>query len=268
MTAIRPGLAGFALGLTLIWAGAAWAELQPYSARYSIYRNGKLSGKLDVRLAPEGERWALRSELDGTHGLARILRASDTEHVIGDADDQGRFIPLEHVRHTRVAGIDDVWVSTFDWAADRVEVVHDGKERYELPLSGRALDPLSLKLEVQRRLREPDPNLQFLMVEEDDIDPQTFRELEHEWLETALGCLRTIPLEKVRHNKRRYTRAWHAPAFGNLEVRLEHGKTGGDHLEMRITELTWDGEPVTARPGCAARQAWPADDSEREPGGS
>ena len=249
------------LFLAIAWTGAAWAELQPYSARYSIYRNGKLTGKLEIRLAPEGERWALRSELSGTHGLARILRASDTEHVIGNQDDAGRFIPLEHVRHTRVAGIDDRWVSTFDWAADRVQVVHDDKDRYDLPLDGRALDPMSLKLEIQRRLREADPDLEFLMVEEDEIDPQKFRELEHEWTETALGCLQTIPLEKVRRNNRRYTRAWHATDFGNVEVRLEHGKTGGDHLEMRITELTWNGVKVTPRPGCAARQSRPAGDA-------
>ncbi|MEJ2383882.1 MAG: DUF3108 domain-containing protein [Xanthomonadales bacterium] len=264
MTGPRILLTGFCLGLVLAWSGAAWAELQPYSARYSIYRNGKLSGKLEVRLAQEGERWALRSELSGTHGLARIVRARDTEYVIGDVDEQGRFVPQEHARHTRVAGIDDRWVSTFDWAAERVEVVHDGKERFELPLAGRALDPLSLKLEIQRRLREPDPELEFLMVEEDEIDPQKFRELEHEWIETALGCLRTIPLEKVRRNSSRYTRAWHAPDYGNVEVRLEHGKTGGDHLEMRITELTWNGQVVTALPGCAARQTLPAADTEAE----
>mgnify|MGYP000045944922 FL=1 len=258
-------LAGFCLGLAVAWAGAAWAELQPYSARYSIYRNGKLSGKLEVRLAQEGERWTLRSELTGTHGLARIVRARDTEHVVGKPDDEGRFVPDEHVRHTRVAGVDDRWVSTFDWAADRVAVVHDGKDRYDLPLEGRALDPLSLKLEIQRRLRAADPDLEFLMGEEDEIDPQKFRELEHEWIETALGCLQTIPLEKVRRNNRRYTRAWHAPDFGNVEVRLEHGKVGGDHLEMRIAELTWNGREVTARPGCAARQASPVADTAGEP---
>ena len=123
-------LAGLCLGLAVAWAGAAWAELQPYSARYSIYRNGKLSGKLEVRLAQEGERWTLRSELSGTHGLARILRARDTEHVVGKPDDEGRFVPDEHVRHTRVAGVDDRWVSSFDWAADRVAVVHDGKAEH------------------------------------------------------------------------------------------------------------------------------------------
>lgn len=247
-------VAALLCGLALLAADAARAELQPYEARYSVYRNGKLSGKLEVRLAQEDGGWALRSELQGTHGLARIVGARDREHVLGQVDDSGRFVPREYARHTRVAGIDDRWLATFDWAKDRVVVVHDGKDRYDLPLDGRALDPLSLKLEIQRSLQQPEPRLEFLMVEEDEIDPQEFRLLEPERLETALGCLQTTPLEKVRRNSSRYTRAWHAPDFGNIQVRLEHGKTGGDHLEMRIIELTWNGQAVAARPGCAARQ--------------
>jgi hypothetical protein len=254
----RPArLAAFCLGLglALAWSGAAWAELQPYSARYSLYRNGKLTGKFEISLAPQENRWILSSEGSGTYGLARILGAHDEESVLGRAADDGRFIPQQYERRTRVAGVEKSWVATFDWAIDRVDVVHDGEEHYRLPLDGRALDPLSLKLEMQRRLAEAERNLDFLMVEEDEIDPQNFRRLDSEWLETALGCLQTIPVEKVRHNSRRYTRAWHAPDFGNVEVRVEHGKRDGDHIEMRITELTWAGERIAARPGCVARQS-------------
>ena len=125
----------------------------------------------------------------------------------------------------------------------------------ELTLGGEALDPLSLKLEMRRRLTEPDPDLHFLMVEEDEIDEQQFRVLDNEWLETSLGCIETLPIEKVRTNSKRYTRAWHAPLFGNIEVRIEHGKTGGDHLEMRITELTFDDIEIQPRPGCSAMQS-------------
>lgn len=238
-----------ALGLAL----PAQAELVPYEARYSIYRNGKLTGKLDIRLQNTGGRWEIQSEGGGTHGLARILRASDREQVTGYVED-GRFVPQNYVRHTRVAGIDDHWETTFDWPADAATVVHDGSKTYDLALGGEALDPLSLKLEMRRRLNEPNPDLHFHMVEEDEIDEQQFRTLDSEWMETSLGCFETLPIEKVRTNSKRYTRAWHAPVFGNIEVRIEHGKTGGDHLEMRITELTYDGEEVQPSPGCSAMQ--------------
>lgn len=240
--------------LLAAWSAPLWADLSPYDARYSIFRNGKIIGKMEITLEQNGEQWELRSDGGGTHGLARILAAQDRERVVGEWDGV-RFRPSFHRRHTRVAAIDDVWETTFDWSAGQVTVVHDGKQTWVLPFEGEAFDPLSLKLEMRRRLDLDDPDLSFMMVEEDEIEQQNFRILEAEWLETSLGCLETTPIEKIRKNNRRYTRAWHAPALGNIEVKVEHGKTGGDHLEMKITGLTLDGETVEARPGCAARQS-------------
>lgn len=232
--------------------------LAPYSARYAIYRNGKLTGKMEVSLERHDERWIIRSEGSGTHGLARILAARDIEDVSGRLVD-GRFRPDHYQRHTRVAGIDDRWTAEFDWDQRTVSVAHDRGDPMVLemgePGSGDALDPLSLKLALRYRLSRQEPELRFQMVEEDVIDEQNFRVLPGEWMETSLGCLRTTPVEKIRHNSTRYTRAWHAPELNFIEVRLEHGKTGGNHLEMRITELTLDGEEIAPRPGCAALQA-------------
>jgi hypothetical protein len=241
---------------------AAQAEegyaLEPYGARYAIYRNGKLTGKVEVSLERHGERWIIRSEGSGTHGLARILAARDNEDVAGQLVD-GRFRPDRYRRHTRVAGIDDRWTVEFDWERRRVSIVHDRDDPLLLDMSspgiGDAIDPLSLKLEMRQRLSGPDPQLQFQMVEEDEIDEQNFRILPSEWLETSLGCLSTIPVEKIRHGSTRYTRAWHAPELDFIEVRVEHGKTDGNHLEMRITELTLDGAAITPRPACAALQS-------------
>ena len=249
----KPGI-WLACLLALLCSAPAWAELAPYEARYSIYRNGKLIGKLEVELAKNGAIWELNSAGSGTHGLARILRARDSEKVTGQFSG-GQFKPHSHTRHTRVAGIDDHWESNFDWKADQVTVVHDSKQTHVLPLQGEALDPLSLKIEMRRRLEESNSDFSFLMVEEDEIEEQNFRQLESEWLETSLGCMETTPIEKIRNNNRRYTRAWHAPALGNIEVRAEHGKVGGDHLEMRITELSFGGTDVIARPGCSAMQS-------------
>lgn len=240
--------------LALCWSSASWAEAGTYSARYSIFRNGKITGKLEVELQREGDRWSISSNGQGTHGLARILRASDKEHVEGRIVD-GSYVPDKHNRHTRVAGIDNRWDASFDWGSGKVTVVHDGDETYVLPLDGGALDPLTMKLEMRKKLAAGADELNFLMVEEDEIDAQKFRVLETEWLETSLGCIETIPIEKVRNNNRRYTRAWHAPQLDNIEVRVEHGKTGGDHMEMRITELTLNGEEIQPRAGCAARQS-------------
>jgi len=256
--------AAFWLVALAAYAGSAPAQAEtsmavaPYEARYSIYRNGKLTGKMDVELQRQDPRWSLRSSGSGTHGLARLLGARDNEEVQGRVQD-GRFRPERYRRHTLVAGLDDVWTFGFDWEQRRVSITHNDKSPLLLDMVEESLDPLSLKLEMRRRLSEQRSDLSFQMVEEDEIDEQNFRMLPAERLETSLGCLLTVPVEKIRHESPRYTRAWHAPQLGFIEVRMEHGVTGGNHLEMRITELAVDGHDVAPRPGCAALQ--------HEPGG-
>ncbi|MDT8320085.1 MAG: DUF3108 domain-containing protein [Xanthomonadales bacterium] len=268
MTNSLPKLAALLLALTLLaaWPAAAYAELQPYSARYSVYRNGKLIGMAELEVRQEGESWAIASEVSGTHGLARLIQARDEERVIGRVQD-GRFRPDRYERDTRHLGMRDEWLATFDWDRQSVSVVHDNNQ-FELQHGGRVLDPLSLKLEMRRRLRAggPDPDshdldLNFMMLEEDEIEAQSFRILRNERLETSLGCLDTLPVEKIRENSTRFTRAWHAPELDYIAVRLEHGKVGGNQMEMRISELTLNGAAVQPSAGCAAMQSTRADTS-------
>ena len=249
--------------LALPWTAFAQLDatpaVAPYEARYSIYRDGKLTGKMEVELTYRGDRWTIQSAGSGTYGLARILGARDNEEASGRLAD-GRFRPDRYRRHTLVAGLDDDWAFGFDWNERKVSVTHNRQDALVLDMVGESLDPLSLKLQMRQRLATGNPDLQFHMVEEDKVDVQRFRLLPEERMETSLGCLRTLPVEKIRHNSTRYTRAWHAPELGFIEVRMAHGKTDGNHLEMRITELILDGVQVAPWPGCSALQ--------KEPGGS
>ncbi|HMB60953.1 MAG TPA: DUF3108 domain-containing protein [Xanthomonadales bacterium] len=235
-----------------VCASSLFADWQPYEARYALYRNGKLAGKVEISLTREGDSWTMRSEGSGTHGLARILRAKDIENVVGRFEN-GKFFPEHYTSHTRVAGIDNEWSANFDWTSNLVEIV-DGKNHLSLDMGPGALDALSLKLEMQRRLRDQETGLNFFLVDEDEIKDQDFQMLKSERLETSLGCLDTVPVERVRKNSTRYTRGWHAPDLEFITVRVEHGKTDGDHMEMRITELVIDGKVVDPQPGCAALQ--------------
>jgi hypothetical protein len=98
--------------------------------------------------------------------------------------------------------------------------------------------------------------MNFWLVDEDEVKLQEFRVLPKEMLETSLGCLETIPVERIRSSEStRYTRAWHAPALQYLTVRLEHGKTDGDQMEMRIAELQMAGQPYTPGMGCSAHRS-------------
>ena len=233
-------------------AGSVAADWRPYQVRYDVYRNGKLAGKAEMNLVVEGGRWRMSSTGSGTQGLAKFLRASDSEQAEGELAN-GKLIPSHYTRHTRVAGVDDWMRARFNWSDNSVSVSTEedpGETGMNLDLGKGALDPLSLKLELQRRLRDDEQELSFFLVDEDEIKPQTYRVLPGERLDTSLGCFNTLPVERVRTNSTRYTRGWHAPDLDFITVRFEHGKTDGDHLEMRLSGLILEGKPVQAKASC------------------
>lgn len=241
--------------LLLLAAPAAPASelfFEPYSARYAVYRNGKLQARAEFLLQQQDKNWIIKSESIGTHGMARFLKFRDYEFVEGRLED-GLFRPLRYVHELKWMGPNQDSSADFDWVANEVTVTDNGESR-TLELVEGAVDPMSLQLEIRRQLASPDPELEFMLVEEDKLEPQVFRTLPPERLETSLGCLHTVPVEKVRESSTRFTRFWHASELDYFPVRMEHGKTGGDQMELRITELVVDGTAVEPQPGCAAEQ--------------
>lgn len=253
MAILRPEVffRGWILLLAIAGASGVHADWQPYRAHYDVYRNDKLIGKADVTLELQGDRWNMRSEASGTRGLARLLRAKDSEYTEGSLFD-GRFRPLEYSHQTRIAGSDKSWSASFDWQAGRVNISKGkkGKDQLSLDMGAGALDALSLKLEMARRLQDNDSDMMFLLVDDEKIKEQAFHVLPPVYLDTSLGCLRTVPVERVRPDSTRYTRVWHAADVEFIAVRLEHGKTDGERIEMRIADLVVSQQQVPPQPGC------------------
>jgi hypothetical protein len=218
-----------------------------------VYRNGKLTGELEITYEQNGNRWNISSEGTGTRGLAHFLRAKENEYAEGTFV-QGRFQPISYTYYKRVAGNDDLWTAGFDWDQGTVDITR-GKKVLTLDTASGTVDALSLKLELRRRLRDRDPDLVFMQVDDDKIKEMVYRVLEPEEIETRLGCLLTTPVERIHLGGTRFSRSWHAPELDFIMVRLEHGKSNGDDIEMRIAELKFDQQKVKSGSGCAAPQA-------------
>jgi len=235
-----------------VQAQSASTVYEPYSARYAVYRNGKLQARAEFLLQQQDNSWIMKSESIGTHGMARLLKFRDYEFVEGRME-TGGFRPLRYVHELKWIGPDQNSTADFDWEGMNVTVTDDGETKV-LDLVSGAVDPMTLQLEIRHHLASPQPKLEFMLVDEDEIERQVFRVLPAERLETSLGCLDTAPVEKVRKNSTRYTRSWHARDLNFIPVRMEHGKTDGDRMELRITELVVGDVRVEPRPGCAAAQ--------------
>lgn len=234
-------------------AQAESETLVPYSARYSVYRNGKLQARSEFLLEKQGHAWIMKSESIGTHGMARLVKFRDFEYVEGIAVGNG-FRPESYLHDLKWIGPNQSSSANFNWETGKVTVSDNG-DSMVLDLVEGAVDPMSLQLELRRRLASDQAGLVFMLVKEDEIERQVFRRLQKEWLETSLGCLETVPVERVREGSTRFTRLWLASNLRLIPVRMEHGKTDGDHMELRITELVIDGKSVKPRSGCEGRKS-------------
>lgn len=232
----------------LLWQAAQAHAPVPFDAVYEVRVDGKPRLEARITLVREGDAWKLSSTSSATRGLAKMLKVSTEEHSTGRWRD-GRLEPLEYRHHTKVAGRDDRWSASFDWAKQVVTTsTEDGD--FELPLGEDTTDPLSVTLVLGRHLASGAPEFTIGVLDEDEIDKHLYRASPPGPLQTELGCLEVVALERVRENSERYSTGWYASELGHVPVRVRHGKRGGREFDMRILRLELDGQAVAAREVC------------------
>jgi hypothetical protein len=237
------------LAVFLEYSGAAAAlEPAPYQAVYDVYVDGKLRMETRASMAGDGTSWLLRNEGEGIKGLARFLNVSNSDQARVHWSADG-IRPQHFSHHAKVAGKEDAWSAEFDWRTATLATEH-AEGRSGLALESGTYDPLSLTLAVRQNLAAGLERWEVLVVDEDKLDKHVYAAQPATSLQTALGCLRVIPVERVRENSRRFSTGWYAPSLDFMLVRLQHGKRGDREFDMRIRELAVAGESVSGSGAC------------------
>jgi hypothetical protein len=222
----------------------------PFEATYQVTVDGKPRIVTIISLDQVDGQWRHESRSKGTRGMAKFLKADSRELSTGTFE-SGRFTP-HHFEHTsRLAGKDEHWSAQFNWDTMRVTTRHEGGTSV-LPLSTAVTDPLSMTLAIRRLLKHGMLEMKLEIVDEDEIRLQEYHTRPAEAVETLLGCIMALPLERVREaDSKRYSTGWYAPGLAWMPVRIQHGKKGGKEFDMRLTRLVLDGEPVTMPGDCS-----------------
>jgi len=236
------------LALCLVPALCLAAPPADFEARLDLARNGKVIGEMNFDLKSQDGRWIMASNTHGTHGLARFLALKESSTGEGTWEDS-KPVPLSYVRDVQVIKHMH-WSADFDWGAGKVHTVYpDGEST--LDLKPGMVDESAIGLIVRDGLARGEDEWFLDMVDEDHIEHAHFRRRSVESIETPLGCMKVHVVEKVRgENSTRYTRTYYAEDHEFTPVKMEHGKTDGDHMEANVTELTVDGMKVDPGPGC------------------
>ena len=211
-------------------------------------------GETRFTFESDGERWTLTSDTKGTKGLAKFLGISENFVSKGrwvdgqarpDGFDQNVKISIKKIHNQ----------ATFDWEAGQVTSVHEDGTSL-LPLEPGVQDPTSIGLAIRSGLNAGETAWRIPLVDEDEIEIHRFEDQGEDAIESPLGCLQTRRVDRIRGpESRRYTRTWYATNHDFVPVRIEHGKTDGDHLETQIVELVIDGESIAPGPSCSQAEA-------------
>lgn len=215
---------------------------QDYTAKYQVLHNGNRLAEVTISLSHQGDIWTLHGYTHDTRGLADVLNVHGIQTTTGKWQN-GRFYPDDYKFSFSLIGYKSAWRAAFDWPSGIVSS-RGKKWDTELPLEGGAIDPFSLSLNIRSLLTETPQHMAVNVIDEDKIDQQVYRAESNETLDTALGCMETTRVRRIRNNAKRTSMFWYANDHDYVPILIRHAKKNGHDFKLKIISLEVDGLQV------------------------
>lgn len=214
-------------------------SLQPFNARYTAdWKQLPVTGSAERNLkqASDGS-WEL--EFKASMLVAGVNESS--RFAIQD----GQLQPLRYKYSRSGLGKAKKTRQEFDWSAMQVS----GKDKggsYQQPLQSGVQDKTSYQLALQLDVANGKSPLSYRVQDGDDLDIYDFRLLGVEVIETPLGKLNTIKVERVRDpgQNARKTTLWFAKDWDYLLVQLNQIERDGKEYTIMLEQGQVDGNRV------------------------
>lgn len=220
----------------LLLAASPWAgepELTPYHAVYEARYNGMpIEAHRQLQHTDKGYR--IVTEARNFLGHIR-----EEEHFQRDA--KGRLIPENYVYDRKILGKSRKETIAVDPAKGISVTRRKGREQI-LDFSPGQLGPLSYQVVMARDLTAGATELSYPVIHRGHLKEYRYRRLGEAMLDTPLGKLRTVQVERVRDDSDRETLLWLAPDYHYLPVQLRQVEDG-ETYEMRLKSLTLNPRP-------------------------
>ncbi len=230
-------LACLTLSLSLQYAIAAEASIQPYRASYSAtLSNIPVDGKAERKLIQNSDgSWTLSFEADMfLYSFSEVSHFRFTDGLVRPTSYQMKKGPLGKKKTAEVA---------FDWSK-KIADSREDSDRWKVSLKPSDLDQISYQQQLQYDIKSGRKEFSYSVIDEDERDLYTFRIETEEILETPAGKLSTVRLKRVRDNNKRQTWIWLAKDWGDLLVQLKQTEKGKDYI-VTLRQATVAGKEIT-----------------------
>jgi hypothetical protein len=222
------------LVLPAVPAQAAGAPVRPFTVRYDFIGNDMLLARMErsLRANPDGS-YIFQSKSEAAGMLAILLDDNIDESSLWTLTD-GRPRPLKYqYLHTGRKEGERRAVLDFDWKKG-VVTNRINNDPWTMKVPTGAQDKLLYQYTLMLDLQEGKKILSYDIADGGELKNFRFERLGTETIETPLGRLQAVKLQRIRGSRR--TVIWCAAAYDYLPVRIEQYKDG-KVLTMVVKEV-------------------------------
>jgi hypothetical protein len=212
------------------------AELNPFTIEYQVYARGLYLGDAIMSLkSTSGNNYVLESKTNSS-GLVAIFRKDSINEFSRFKFTSNHIQPQEYSYQQKTGSRERSQHIQFNWQQNSAHGVKDGRE-WEIRLQPKVLDRISYQLALILDMRRGEQNLNYKVADDGKIKLYQFRQIATETLNTPLGKLETIVLERIPNSDERHTKLWCAPALQFSAVKIEHLEKG-DTIKFELKTAT------------------------------
>jgi hypothetical protein len=217
----------------------------PFVATYQVAWHGIPAGESALTLAAQTPGTFSYSSNIRAHGLFRLVfpdaLIQSSTFTLAD----GHVSPLRYQESGQARDHSDDVDLNFDQDTHRV---HGTSQTHPVdePLDEGVQDPMSVQIELMRRLQAGLAPTQFRLFDHDQAKEYFYTRERTEVLDTPLGALETVVYRSDRPGSDRVTRLWLAPKLNYLPLQANRSRKGSVDLSMRIIGVKYPAPPPSA----------------------
>jgi hypothetical protein len=212
-------------------------EMQTYSANYSAKFNGM-----------EIEAHHQLTQLDSGQ-YRQTLKASN---ILGNINEQADFklvsstevVPINYSYKRSLLGSKRAEKQVFDWSNQQMQYSKKDRE-VTIPVKPGYLDIITQRLQLRLDLQAGKEHFSYPVISRGKLKLYDYEIVSYGILDTAIGPLNTVQVQRIRKDNKRQTKIWFATDWDYLAVKLELIKDGDSH-EMNIINGQVGSQPVRA----------------------
>jgi hypothetical protein len=203
------------------------SKISPYRATYSAKFSGLNINA--VQKLEEIEPGIYRESLKAKNFIGSVNEQSTFQLT---ADHQ--LLPTKYSYTRSVFGRDRSEVHNFDWQSSVVQYQKGGKAKTELDIESGVLDMITHRLQLRRDLNAGKEVFSYPVISRGKLKQYDYRLVSEQILQTAIGPLNTVKVERVIDDVEKTVSVWLATDWDYLIVKLQQSKgKDGHHLELK-----------------------------------